>query len=86
MNTSHADRVSTFGRIQIPTLFLWSGADGYVPPDVKGSDIVDAFNAALPPESRTQFSGVVPEAAHVSLMTPAGNVASRGTNLDLWLG
>ena len=88
VNTSSADRATTFGMIQIPTLFLWSGADEYVPPDVNGSDVINAFNAALPAGSRSQYSGVVPEAEHVSyLLCPDFVVIDHHvlrSSLDSW--
>lgn len=66
VNTSSAVRATTFGRINIPTLILWSGVDEYVPTYVccNGSKVVEAFDRALPPKSRSKWSGVVPEALH----------------------
>ncbi len=64
INTSSTVRATTFGKIQIPTLFLWSGADEYVPPGTNGSDLIKAFDAALPAGSRSQYSGINPDALH----------------------
>ena len=64
VNTTAAVRATTFGKINIPTLILWSGADEYVPPNVNGSDVVAAVDGARPSVSRSQYSGIVPEALH----------------------